>query len=94
MKRAFRFNPIPPPYYYAILGNAYRMNGQYLEAIEACRKAIIKSPEYVSPYITMAASYGSLDQYEKANETVTEILRINPKHSIVSVTILNPRYSQ
>ena len=93
MKRAFRLNPIPPPDYFAILANAYRMIGQYLKAIEACKKAISKSPEYVSPYITMAASYSLLEQYEKAHETVTEILRINPNLSIDNVTLTN-RFKQ
>jgi adenylate cyclase len=82
MKRAFRLNPIPPSYYFSTLGIAYRMNGRYLEAIEACKKAIIKSPDFAIPYITIAASYSSLEQYEKAHETVTEILRIHPKQSI------------
>jgi adenylate cyclase len=87
MKRAFRLNPIPPPYYFSYLGMAYRMNGQYLEAIEACEKAISKSPNFVIPYITIAASYSSLEQYEKAHETVTEILMINPKLSIELITM-------
>jgi adenylate cyclase len=82
MKRAFRLNPIPPPYYFVALGIAYRMSGRYLEAIEACKKAIIKSPDYAVPYITIAASYSSLEQYEKAHQAVTEILRIDPKYSI------------
>jgi len=58
------------------------MTGLYLEAIEACKQAIIKSPDYLLPYITMAASYSSLEQYEKANYAVTEILRVSPKYSI------------
>jgi adenylate cyclase len=90
MKRAFRFNPIPPPHYFLLLGMAYRMSGRYLEAIEACKKAIIKSPDFVIPYINIAASYSSLEQYEKAHETVTEILRIDPNISIESVAMYAP----
>jgi adenylate cyclase len=82
MKRAFRLNPIPPSYYFSTLGMAFRMNGQYLKAIEACKKAIIKSPDFALPYVTMAASYSSLGELEKANEAVSEILRIIPKYSI------------
>jgi adenylate cyclase len=82
MKRAFRLNPIPPPSYFFASGLAYRMTGRYLEAIEACKQAIIKSPDYLLPYITIAASYSSLEQYEKAHQAVTEILRLSPKYSI------------
>ena len=66
------------------------MNGQYLEAIEACKKAIIKSPDYLSSYVVMAACYSSLEQYEKAHETVSEILRIDPNYSIEYLAISTP----
>jgi len=88
MKRAFRLNPIPTSFYFSTLGLAYRMNGQYLEAIEACKKAIIRSPDFGAPYINMAASYSSLEQYEKAHETVTEMLGRFPKISIEFVAKL------
>jgi adenylate cyclase len=87
MKRAFRLNPIPPPSYYVFLGVAYRMTGRYLEAIEASKKAIVKSPDFVWPYVTTAACYSSLEQYGKAHEAVTEILRISPKNSIEFISM-------
>jgi adenylate cyclase len=90
MKRAFSLNPIPPPYYFLFLGFAYRMSGRYLEAIEACKKVIIKSPDYLLPYITIAASYSSLKQYEKARQAVTEILRLSPKYSIEFLAMQEP----
>jgi adenylate cyclase len=82
IKRAFRLNPIPPPSYFLILGIAYRMDGRYLEAIEAYKKAIIRSPDYVAAHMGMAACYSLLEQKEKARETVSEILRIDPNYSI------------
>jgi adenylate cyclase len=90
MKRAFRLNPIPPPYYFSTLGFAYHLNGRYLGAIEAYKKAIIRSPDWLSPHVGLAACYSLLEQYEKARETVTEILRINPKLSIESITMFAP----
>jgi adenylate cyclase len=90
MKRAFRLNPIPPPSYYLFLGVAYRTNGQYLEAIDVCKKAVIKSPDFVWPYVTTAACYSSLEQYGKAHEAVTEILRISPKNSIEFISMQSP----
>ena len=66
------------------------MNGQYLEGIEACQKAIIKSPDFLVPYLTIAASYSSLEKYENARKTVTEILRIDPKFSIEIMAMYAP----
>jgi adenylate cyclase len=82
IKRAFRLNPVPPPSYFLILGIAYRIDGRYLEAIEAYKKAIIISPDYLAAYFGMAACYSLLEQKEKARETVSEILRIDPNYSI------------
>ena len=90
MKRAFRLNPIPPPHYYSNLGTAYCMNGQYSKGIEACQKAIIKSPDFLVPYLTIAASYSSLEKYENARKTVAEILRIDPKFSIEIMAMYAP----
>jgi len=90
MKRAFRLNPIPSPFYFFVLGLAYRLNGRYLEAIETCNQVIIKSPDYVIPYITLAASYSSLEQYEKAHQAVMEILRLSPKYSIEFLAMQDP----
>jgi adenylate cyclase len=90
MKRAFRLNPIPPPNYYFNLGGAYFMLSRYLEAIRVCKKAINISPDYVSPKVIMAACYSLLEQYKKAHETVTEILKIDPNFSIESVAISTP----
>jgi tetratricopeptide (TPR) repeat protein len=90
MKRAFRLNPIPPPTFYAHLGIAFDLTGQHLDAIEACKNAITKSPDFVLPYITMALAYSSLEQHEKAHETVTEILKKDPRVSIELMAMYAP----
>jgi adenylate cyclase len=90
MKRAFRLNPIPPSDYFTTLGIAYRQNGQYLEAIEAYKKTIIRHPDYFAPYFGMAACYSLLEQNEKAHETVKELLRISPNYSIEFIATYVP----
>jgi len=90
MNRAFRLNPIPPSHYYSTLGITYRLSDRYLEAIEACKQAILKSPEFAVPYTCMAASYGSLEQYEKAHDVVKEMLRMNPNNSIEYQAMIGP----
>jgi adenylate cyclase len=90
LQRAFRLNPIPPPFYYPILGVAYFENGQYLEAIEEYKKAIIRNPDFFGSYVGMAACYSLLDQNENAHEAVKKLLRINPKISIELVAMFVP----
>ena len=82
LKRAFRLNPIPQSYYYDSLGIAYRVNGQYEKAIEICKKALSDSPDNVSEYITLAASYSPINRAEDASKAVEEILRIQPDLSL------------
>jgi adenylate cyclase len=64
------------------MASAYRINGQYEKAIEACDKALKDNPDQQSPYMTLAASYSSLNRTEEARKAVEEILRINPTFSL------------
>ena len=82
LKKALRLNPIPPSYYYDLLGLAYRVNGQYEKAIEMCKKALSVSPDNVSAYITLAASYSFISRTEDASKAVEEILGIQPDFSL------------
>jgi adenylate cyclase len=82
LKRAFRLNPIPQSYYYNFLGIAYLDNGQYKKAIEMCKKARSANPDNISIYLTLAASYSSLNRSEDARKAVEEVLRINQDFSL------------
>jgi adenylate cyclase len=82
LKRAFRLNPIPQPYYYYILALAYRLIEDYEKAIEFAEKSLSINPDQVPPYITLAASYSSLNRTEDARKAVEEFLRLNPNFSL------------
>jgi adenylate cyclase len=82
LKRALRLNPIPQPHYYSHLAMAYRYNGQYEKAIEMCKKALSCNPDLLPPYLTLAASYSSLNRTEDTRKAVEEILRIHPGFSL------------
>ena len=82
LERALRLNPIPQPYYYTNLAMAYRYNGQYEKAIEVAKKALSGNPDQLTPYLTLAASYSSLNRTEEARKAVEEILRIHPGFSL------------
>jgi len=82
INRALRLNPIPPSYYYAILGVAYRMIGQHEKAIEMAKRAVHVNPDYWPSYLTLAACYSALNRSKEAQESVNEILRIDPHFSL------------
>jgi tetratricopeptide (TPR) repeat protein len=82
IKRAIRLNPIPPPHYYDFLAMAYRDNEQFEKAIELSKKALSNNPDQLSAYLTLAASYRSLNRHEETNKAIKEILRINPNFSL------------
>ena len=82
IKRALQLNPIPQPHYYSHLAMAYRYNGQYEKAIELCEKALSKKSDLLPPYLTLAASYSSLNRAEDTRKAVEEILRIHPGFSL------------
>jgi len=82
LKRALRLNPIPQSYFYSYLGIAYQNNGQYEKAIEVLKKALSGNPDYLAGYLTLAASYSSLNRTEDARKAVEEILRIQPGFSL------------
>jgi adenylate cyclase len=90
IKRAFRLNPIPPPYYYSFMAIAYRVDGQYKKAIKCAKKSVSGSPNQIMPYITMAVSYSLLDDIENANIVVNKILEIDPKITVTEQKLLMP----
>jgi len=82
VKKAIRLNPIPPAYYFNHLGAAYRISGQYEEAITAYKKAIHNQPGFLFAHIGLAASYAFLGQEEKAHAEAAEVLKIDPGFSL------------
>ena len=82
LERAFRLNPIPTLDFYISLAWAYRENGQYEKAIEVCEKAISGNPDYMHGYLTLAASYSSLNRSGEARKAVEKILRIHPPFTL------------
>jgi len=82
IERAFRLNPIPSPFYYSTMGQAYRVNGQYEKAIEIAKKSLSISPDQLTPCLTLAACYSLLNRTEEAVKAAEEALRIDPTFSL------------
>ena len=85
LRRAIRLNPIPPALYYGDLSLAYRLTGQYTEAIEQGKKALHSSPDNLPAYISITVSYILSGRDHEAQEAAKEILRNNPKFSVVKL---------
>ena len=90
MKRAFRLNPIPPVYYYAWMGMAYETDGQYENAIEQCKKAIVINPYLYASYIPLIYSYIQVNQIDKAQSYANEFLKVAPKLSLNLFRVVEP----
>jgi adenylate cyclase len=81
-KKAMRLSPIYPAWFLASLGMAYRMTGQYDEAIEALKGCLGRNPEHVPSYIHLVIAYSQSNRLEEAQAVVPEILKRRPKFSL------------
>jgi adenylate cyclase len=82
LKKAIRGNPIPPGWYFSILGNTYRMIGRFDEAISEFKKAIAYSPDDLLAHLTLAAAYAEASRLEEARVEAAEVMRIQPTFSL------------
>ena len=57
MKKAMRLNPRYPVWYLFTLGAAYRLTGQFAEAVAAQRQVLSRSPNFFFAYTELAFSY-------------------------------------
>jgi adenylate cyclase len=81
-EKSIRLAPIPPVWYFWILGRAYFMTGKYDKAIETFNKAIRVNPDYLIAHAFLAACYSSLERQAEAAAEADEVLRINPKFNL------------
>jgi adenylate cyclase len=83
-EKSIRHNPFPHTVYFHWLGRAYFMTGQYDQAIATFERALNISPNYLPAHAFLAASYSSLGRETEAAAAAEEVLRINPKFSLMS----------
>jgi adenylate cyclase len=82
IEKAMRLNPHYPEYYPSILGFAYRLLGQYQEAVTAQKSALMRNPDFLSGHTQLAVLYSELGREEEARAEVAEMLRISPQFSL------------
>jgi adenylate cyclase len=89
-KKAIRLDPIPPSWYLAVMGIAYREAGRYEEAIAAAKKALQRKPNNVLAYIVLAATYSQMNNENEARAAAAEIIRLNPKYTLKHAAKVRP----
>ena len=94
IERSMRLNPIVLNYCFAWLGEIFLFREQFFDAIKALNKAIRDAPNFISPYICLAAAYSLSDQKEDANAAVKKVLRIDPRFSVENFAITLPFKNQ
>jgi adenylate cyclase len=83
VKKAMRLSPYYPDWYLPVLGHAYRLTGQYKEAIDVLESWRERAnPRSELPYLMLAFTYAEAGREEDANKAVEELLKRKPKASI------------
>ena len=77
-----RLNPTPPQAYFVQLSTAYRLTGQYKEAIETAKEALKHVPNNQLAYLQLVTAYSMSGQEQEARAAAIEVLKINPKFSL------------
>jgi len=80
-EQVMRLDPQSVPYLIP-LGDAYRMTGQYEEAISVLKRAIALALNNLGAHLYLAATYSEFDREEEARAEVAEVLRLSPQFSL------------
>jgi adenylate cyclase len=94
LKQAIRRNPIPPGWYFVVLGNSYRLVGRFNEAISELKKAVAYSPDELMAHVTLASAYAEAGRLEEARAEAAEVMRILPTFTIENQAKVSPYKKQ
>jgi len=83
IKNARRLSPFAPVQaIFLHLTMAYRLTGQYKEAIETAKEALKHVPNNIFIYLQLTATYNMMGRKEDAHAAAAEVMKINPKFSL------------
>jgi tetratricopeptide (TPR) repeat protein len=94
IEKAMRLNPFPPNTYYREAVHPYIFVGRYEEAIAAGKKAVTLSPNDRIAHSYLTTAYSLAGRQEEARIEAAEVLRLNPKYSLVRAGKLSPFKNQ
>jgi len=84
VQRAITLNPNHPPYYLGVLGNAYRLAGQFDEAIAAFEEFHARRPGSGFGLVDLVIAYEQEGQSEQAKKTAAQLLSEKREFTITS----------
>ncbi len=82
LQKAIRLNPFPPGAFFYYLSMAYRMVGQFNEAVEQAKKAVERDPKNQFIYLALVSACILAGREEEARAAAAEVLKINPTFSV------------
>jgi adenylate cyclase len=83
LKSSRRLSPIEPiQAHFVILATAYRLTGQYKEAVETAKEALRYVPNNIFIHLQLTATYSMMGREEEARAAAAEVMKINPKFSL------------
>jgi adenylate cyclase len=80
--KSIRLNPFAPGTYFATLSLAYRLAGQYDEAVEQAKKAVEREPKNGLAHLALVSGCIFSGREEEARAAAAEVLKINPDFSL------------
>jgi adenylate cyclase len=83
-KKSLRLSPIPiSGQLLIVMGAAYRMLGQYEEAVATTKKVFqFFGPDHLPAHVSLVLTYTEMGRAEEAHAEVAEVLRIDPNFSV------------
>ena len=87
-EQAIRLNPMPSSFLFQNLGITYMFTGRYEEAIGNFKKALNLAPNALVTHVNIAVAYIKAGQEDEARAAVAEVIRINPKISLLEMAKL------
>jgi len=82
LKSARRLSPTPYQAYFVHLATAYRLTGQYKEAIKTAKEALKQTTNNILIYLQLTAAYSMAGQEQEARAAAAEVMKINSKFSL------------
>jgi adenylate cyclase len=80
-ERAMKLNPIPPPVYFGLLGNAYRLAGRIDDAIATLEKLHELAPEIGGRDLVIA--YERAGRHQEARGAAARLLAAQPEFTVI-----------
>jgi len=83
LQKAIRLNPNAQAWTFVFLGHAFRNTGRFEEAVSAYKKVLKRAPDHLIAHVALTTVYSLMGREEEARAEAQEVLRINPKFSLI-----------